>query len=230
MAFQIKSPVGLAARLKANSASTIAEGSELSAPAVKPITYLAVSDPAIKDRLGIVFDDSGSMCGSLIQEAKDGVVDFLRNLVPNQTASAVYGMNGIRFKLETNIPYIAGKIYEFEAEGSTPLVSTTIQMLRDNSLLSRLIVFSDGQPDRHETAELVAMCKERKVPIDTVYIGADYDSAIGFMRRLAEDTGGTFIHLKPGVSMRSTFKYLAPAYRALLADKSFIENLQNGRV
>ena len=230
MAFQIKSPVGLAARLKANSASTVAEGSELSAPASKPITYLAVTDPAIKDRLGIVFDDSGSMYGSLIQEAKDGVIEFLKSCIPNQTAVALYPMNHTKYQLETNLPYIAGKTLELEATDCTPLVSTTINLVENNKTLTRGIVFSDGRPDRSDTTILVSMCKERKVPIDTVYIGRDDDSAIGFMRRLAEDTGGTFIHLKPGVSMRSTFKYLAPAYRALLADKSFVENLQNGRV
>ena len=230
MAFQIKSPVGLAARLKANSASTVAEGSELSAPASKPITYLAVTDSAIKDRLGIIFDDSGSMHGSKIREAKDGVIEFLKSCVPNQTAVALYPMNNTCYTLETNLPYLAGKTLEIEAAGSTPLVETAIKMLNVNPTLTRGIVFSDGQPDRSDTTILVSMCKERKLSIDTVYIGADYDSAIGFMRRLAEDTGGTFIHLKPGVSMRSTFKYLAPVYRGMLADKSFVENLQNGRV
>jgi hypothetical protein len=139
-------------------------------------------------------------------------------------------MNNTCYTLETNLPYLAGKTLEIEAAGSTPLVATAIKMLNVNPTLTRGIVFSDGQPDRSDTTILVSMCKERKLSIDTVYIGADYDSAIGFMRRLAEDTGGTFIHLKPGVSMRSTFKYLAPVYRGMLADKSFVENLQNGRV
>ena len=232
MVFQIKSPVGLAAKLKAASASTIAEGSELKAPEQKaqPITYLAVTDPAIKDRLGIVFDDSVSMSGSKIKEAKDGVIDFLRNCVPNQCAVALYPMESTCHKLETNLPWLAGKVLEIEVQGYTPLVATAIKMLKQNPTLTRGIVFSDGQPDSPNTATLVAMCKERKVPLDTVYIGTEFDDAIAFMRKLAEDTGGTFIHLKPGVSMRSTFKYLAPAYRGMLADKSFVENLQNGRV
>ena len=230
MAFQIKSTVGLAARLKANSASTVAEGAELKAPEAKPLTYLSVADPAIKDRLGIVFDDSGSMSGSKLKDAQDGVIDFLRNCIPNQTAVALYPMNVMCYALETNLPYLAGKTLEIEATGSTPLVATAIKMLTVNTNLTRAIIFSDGQPDRPDTAALVSMCKERKLSIDTVYIGPDFESAIAFMRKLAEDTGGTFIHLKPGVSMRSTFKYLAPAYRGMLADKSFVENLQNGRV
>lgn len=235
MAFQIKSQVGLAAKLAAHkSASTVAEGQELQAPAPKaqPITYLAVNDPAIKDRIGIVFDDSVSMSGSKLREAKDGVIEFLKSCIPNQTAVALYPMGGSKFKLETNLIYLAGKVLEIELSGSTPLVVTANRLLSENTTLTRGVVFSDGQPNNPYTESLVATCKERKVPLDTVYISGSYvnEVAVAFMRKLAEDTGGTFIHLKPGVSMRNTFKYLAPCYRALLTDKSFVENLQNGKV
>jgi len=228
MTFQIKQPVGLAARLRA--ANPTSTGAELKAPEVKPITYLSVADPAIKDRLGIVFDDSSSMYGSKIKEARDGVIEFLRNCVPNQTAVAIYPMNDTAYPLDTNLPYLAGKVLDIQAVGSTPLVRTAIQMLGVNTTLTRGIIFSDGSPDSLFTDALVATCRERKVPLDTVYIGEDYEGPIAFMRKLAEDTGGTFIHLKAGVSIRDTFKYLAPVYHALLTDKSFVENLQNGKV
>lgn len=227
---------GLAAKLaqaKANSASmsTVVEGAELKAPEAKPITYLAVTDPTIKDKLGIVFDDSGSMGVIPIKEAKDGVIDFLRNCIPNQTAVALYPMNSRAYKLSTDLPSIANAVLDIKATDCTPLVATAQKMLNMNPALTRGIVFSDGSPDVSDTTALVSNCTERKLSLDTVFIGSEANErAIAFMRKLAEDTGGTFIHLKPGVSMRNTFKYLAPAYRGLLADKSFLNKVEKGEV
>jgi len=236
MTFQIKSkPTGLAAKLAAHkSASTVAEGAELAAtpkPPSAPITYLAVTDPAIKDKIGIVFDDSGSMSGSAIQEAKDGVIEFLRSCIPNTTAIAIYPMNAPAIRLDTDLPKLAAQVLTIKATDYTPLVETTIRLIEQTNGITRGVVFSDGSPDSKDTGHLVGLCKLRNVPLDTCYIGSENNQyAIDFMRKLAEDTGGTFIHLKPGVSIRNTFKYLAPAYRAMLADKSFVNKLERGQV
>ena len=100
-------------------------------------------------------------------------------------------------------------------------------MLRGNKL-TRAIVFSDGSPDSSYTDNVVATCRENKIPVDTVFIGNANDTiALNFMKKLAEDTGGIFMHFDPAKSnFRTAFKYLSPGFRAMLADKSFADKLQ----
>ena len=225
--FQIKQPIGLAARLAASQKT----GVELeTTPKSKPqIAFLPTSAPEIKDKLGIIFDDSGSMSGTPLREAKEGVVEFLRSCIPNQTAVGIYPLNGGAIKLDTNLPYLATCVEGITVSGCTPFVSRCSRVLEGNSSLTRLIAFSDGSPDSFDTTLLVETCKSRKLSIDTFYIGGDYNEyAISFMRKLAEDTGGIFVHLKPGVSMRSALKYLAPAFRAMLTDGAFKAKVEAG--
>jgi Mg-chelatase subunit ChlD len=224
MAFQIKSPVGLAAKIAAANPSALAT-------AQAPIKFLPVSATEIKDKLGILFDDSGSMRGQPLKEAKEGVIEFLRSCSPNQTAVGIYPLNGHDIKLDTNLPYLATLVQGISTSGSTPLVSKAIKILEVNKEINRLIAFSDGCPDSTFTDNLVALCKERKLPIDTFFIGSESDTnAMAFMKKFAEDTGGIFMHLKPGVSMRATLKYLAPAFRAMLTDGAFKAQVEGGKV
>src|ERR1700685_4675067 len=57
-------------------------------------------------RIGIVFDDSGSMNRAL-QTAKDGCEEFLRSCTKDQTAVCVYPLGQQSLALSCNLPAIA---------------------------------------------------------------------------------------------------------------------------
>jgi hypothetical protein len=100
------------------------------------------------DRNRIVFDDSSSM-GGQIQNAKKGVVEFLRNGIPNQTAVAVHFMNTSHWNttLRSDLPVLGVDIEECELfSGGTPFFNTLKKALQATPTLTRLIAFTDGAP------------------------------------------------------------------------------------
>jgi hypothetical protein len=59
--------------------------------------------------------------------------------------------------------------------------------------------------------------QDAKLKIDTVFIGSEGDfSAVDEMRAISELTDGMYIFFKEGESFAKQFKYLAPAYYAML--------------
>ena len=46
-----------------------------------------------KEKIRILFDDSGSMSGQKIKDAIDGCIEFMRNCVLNETACAIHPLN-----------------------------------------------------------------------------------------------------------------------------------------
>lgn len=190
-------------------------------------------------RIGIVFDDSGSMYGSKISDAHGGVEEFIRNCDPNNTAVAVYPMNekeGIpKLSLTRKLYSVAQGVKQYQPTGGTPLFETLERMLSEEKL-TRAIVFSDGSPNGGDVNYYkdiaIKSAIEKKIPTDTVYIGDRSDTtAVTLMQELAERTGGIFLILEPGkANFRTAFKYLSPGYRAMLADKSFVDKIQSGEV
>jgi Mg-chelatase subunit ChlD len=207
--------VGLAAKKAA-----LAQAEPLTATPTKPSAEM-------EHRIGIVFDDSGSMCGEPIKNAHAGVEEFLRSCKPQETAVAIYPMNTGALKLSTDLPALAMLVRAIPDSGGTPLVHTLEQMLQHEKL-TRAIVFSDGSPDNRNIDNIVTTCKEKSIPVDAVFIGdGNFREAIDFMKNLAERTGGIFLHFDPSKSnFRTAFKYLAPGLRLQLADKSFADRLQ----
>ena len=85
-----------------------------------------ISPDKCPDRNRIVFDDSGSM-GGQITNAKKGVVEFLRNSIPNHTAVAVHFMNTREWStaLRSDLPLLGKDIEEASlVSGSTPFFNT----------------------------------------------------------------------------------------------------------
>lgn len=220
--------VGLAARKAAVAAQAKTEG--------KVFEHDGPPEKAV-NRIGIVFDDSGSMSGNKISDAHAGTEEFIRCCDPRNTAVSVYPMNmdtHAAIALTTKLYSIAQSIKQFGAVGSTPLFETTEKMLKAEQI-NRGIIFSDGSPngdDEYDKDKVIGIAVEKKIPIDTVFIGSKSDThAVALMKEIAERTGGIFIILEPGkANFRTAFKYLSPGFRAMLADKSFVEKLQEGRV
>lgn len=208
------------------------------------------------DKLRIIFDNSGSMEGIKIQNAKEGVVEFLRNCTPNATAVAIHLLNNtgksqwddrdlIRLALPSNIEnttlssdliLLASEIIHdsVDAVGGTPLYARIEDALKAIPLASRLVVFSDGCPDsRGNRDSILRSAKSKGIPIDTVYTEepnsyAD-SSAIAEMKYIAEMTGGIFLDLSKG-SIKDGLKYLAPTKRLMLMDASFKAKLEKGEI
>lgn len=224
--FKVKA-VGLAAKKQALLNKQVAEGK---VPECEP--------SKAEHKVGIVFDDSLSMSGKGITDAHAGTEEFLRSCNPSTTAITIYPMNPsdehVNIPLTTKMYAAAVTIKTWDATGSTPLFKTLMNML-EAELLTRGIIFSDGGPnydDEQLMETAIADAIKRKVPVDTVYIGNASDGhAVEIMKTIAERTGGVFLIFDPNKSnFRTAFKYLSPGYRAMLADKSFVEKLQEGKV
>ncbi len=106
------------------------------------------------ERIRCVFDDSGSM-GSQIEYAKKGVVEFLRNCIPNQTAVAIHFMNTTPpIALQSDLIKLGNDVLERElASGGTPFFNTLKQALQSTPALTRLVAFTDGSPTDQLQAE-----------------------------------------------------------------------------
>lgn len=209
-----KKLTGLAAR-KAAIAEQTGE-----APVINPAT--------MKHRIGIVFDDSGSMGHEQNQDAIAGVEEFLRSCVPNETAVAIQPLNAEPLRLNSNLPAVAIYTKGIRSTGGTPMIRQTNELLSRNSL-TRAIVFSDGAPTDNHNENLYAKLLTYSIPIDTVYIPDSYidESCERFMKKLAADTDGIYLRFERGKSnFRTAFKYLSPGLRHMLADKSFVAKLE----
>jgi hypothetical protein len=210
------------------------------------------------ERNRIVFDDSGSM-GGYIEDAKKGVVEFLKNCTPNQTAVAVHFMNSGDIKLQSDLIQLALDIQSKRlSTGSTPFFNTLRLALEARPTLTRLVAFTDGSPtDRLtgagdfelspfsrygrnqlwiQSADIIIkiaknIVPDKVIPIDTVFFGSfDSINEIKLLRYLSDATGGIFLHFDPAkINFKTAFKYLAPVFRAQLTDGSFRAAVESGK-
>lgn len=145
MGFSIQNPRNAvdAKRAAVEAAKALASGPEKRDAIVR---YIPPGE--CPDRNRIVFDDSGSM-NRQIENAKRGVVEFLRNCIPNQSAVAVHFMNtpSPLDSLRSNLLELATDIQEMPlGSGGTPFFNTLKKALEATPVLTRLIAFTDGSP------------------------------------------------------------------------------------
>lgn len=192
-----------------------------------------------KDRIAIIADDSGSMGVEKMQDAKDGMIEFMRNCVPIEVACAIYPLNDSQISLSTNLPQLSIKIADFRSTGGTPLFETLKKAQREKSI-TRYIIFSDGEPNSENNKEsCLNEAIERKTPIDTVLIADDgwteeslkQYRAYLLLKEIADRTGGYFLVFQRGkVNFKTAFKYLSPGLRLMLTDDNTRVALQEGRL
>lgn len=192
---------------------------------------------AAKERIIIVADDSGSMDGLPMEQQKKAIAAFLGVCNPSDTAVGVTPMNRERINLTMIHPIILSKTaaWPINGGGGTPTFGTLAKALEQNP--SRVVLISDGQPTdggakragyrEWDTPQetpvettinpILQKYKDKNVKIDTVFIGEEYDtSSQKEMQDIASLTGGMYIFFKEGESFAKQFKYLAPAYYAML--------------
>ena len=222
----------------------------------KPDAITKWIDPAnAAERIYIEFDDSGSM-SSEIENAKEGVVEFFRNCIPNQTAvyvKMICGFNPDIEKWNSNLIQAAGFVKNAHAGlGGTPLFEHMNAPLNKSIKPTRIVVFSDGDPTDHlwapqssdayklsslerqkKSADIVIEhAKELHITIDTVFFGENSEwnqDSIALLKYIAEQSGGYFLHFDPKkVNFRTAFKYLAPVNRLMLASESVRREIESG--
>ena len=197
------------------------------------VRYIPASE--CPDRNRIVFDDSGSMDG-YIKDAKNGVIEFLRNCIPNQTSVAVHFMNtSPDIKLQSDLVSLGNQLLEMSLKsGATPFFESLKKALQDSPKLTRLIAFTDGSPtdclDVSQAAELgctfdghardlqmasadviIQLAKitggGKCIPIDTVFFGTSCCKRENrLLEYLSAQTGGFFLRFDP--SKPNIFKQL----------------------
>lgn len=202
------------------------------------------------NRLGLIFDDSGSMMGQPIQDAHKAVEGFTAACNPFDTSIAVYPMNEPCKPLTIDYSLINIFVNGINATGGTPLYTTMINMISDENI-TRAVIFSDGEPTdetsvHYETIvgsngplvepktesrkeKALKLYIDKEIPCDTVYIGSEvHVKHIALMKEIAERTGGVFIHFTDSSVFSKQLKYLAPKFRALLMNKELKEKVERG--
>jgi Mg-chelatase subunit ChlD len=197
-------------------------------------SYIA---PALaKERIRIVFDNSGSMSGQKLRDAQIGCEEFLRACKLNQTAVAVHPMTGTALALTADLPALAACIHGIKIAGNTPMFQTLTQAQFTEPKATRFIVFSDGAPTDTGKGQRIAAAVQAKTPIDTVLIwdggdGVERSTQYALLKEIADRTGGIFLVFdRTKVNFQDAFKYLSPGLRLALSDGTFRTALQNGEV
>ena len=209
------------------------------------LSGVTTNDPlALPERIALVFDDSSSMSGQAVEDAKLATDEFIKSCNMRTTALAIKPLNQIKCPLTTNYPLLGMEVSTFRAAGSTPTWDNLQSIITDiaEESITRVVLFSDGEPtdgssERYpgyggqlNPATIIANYVEKKVPIDTVFIGAEGTKGFTCMKNIAEDTGGIFIHFKDSSSLRKGLKYLAPGLRGMLMNAEVKERLQKGEL
>lgn len=171
-------------------------------------------------------DSRMTMCRKACEE-------FLNVCDSRDTALGMYTIStGREYPLTNLYIPLLGYIRGLEASGGTPTTSTLDKVINKEKV-SRVVLVSDGESGalawqdfdsvgskfQPNTQVVLDKYKERKIPIDTVFIGNAGDeecSGAREMKLIAEFTDGLYMFFKSGESFRSKFKYLAPAFRGML--------------
>lgn len=188
---------------------------------------LKINPEDCKNRYAIGFDDSGSMSGEAIQNAKIGVSNFLTSCNPKETSVSVFCFSHKEIPLTVDYNSVNVAVGALQATASTPLFHTVDSMVGHN--VTRAIVFSDGVPDYQDVTiyqeKAINLAREKRIPVDCVYIGfGDND----YMKDLAEKTGGYYLRFEDAKTLSRQLKYLSPANIGLLANAEIKAKIERG--
>lgn len=211
----------------------------------------SIDPTTVPNRLGVVMDDSISMGHDGMEKSHQAIKGFTNTCNPLDTSITIYPMNEKEKPLTCDYDLLNMFVVGIWANGGTPTYGTLERMYKTENI-TRGILFSDGEPTdssvladkkREETNDdfwygkktnelamkVVGLANEKKAPIDTIYIGySKEDKGYREMEELARLTGGTCIHFKDAASLSSGLKYLAPKYRALLANPDIKARIERG--
>ena len=194
-------------------------------------TQPEIFDPLSKtNRIGLVIDDSASMGMEGMAKAREAVEAFIKNCNSADTAIAIYPLNADPQSLANDFALVGIYASTIQATGMTPLYDVLNRML-EREPITRAVAFSDGEPNGHVYEEdTVKLYIEKKVPIDTIYIGRESDSGYQIMKSLADKTGGIFLHFTDASVLSKSLKYLSPRLRYMLENAELKGKIQKGEL
>ena len=149
----------------------------------------------------IVVDESGSMNGNRMDQAKESIKSFINSMGPFDR-TAIVGFNGnvnatIHQKMTSNKEWLLSAVDKLVAYGGTNILTGTydgLQQIVDETNPTMLIVFSDGGNAESDNLKLDATVELAKSKNTTVYSIAIVSSS-GMrepLESLALKTGGTY--------------------------------------
>lgn len=205
-----------------------------------------VDPKTVPNRLGLIIDDSGSMGIEGMNNAHLAVKGFTNNCNPLDTSIAIYPLNKDAQRLVCDYDLVNLYVSGLQATGGTPIYGKLTDLITKEDI-TRAVLFSDGSPtdssilssDNNEVNSWGSKPKEvaigtikkytdKEIPIDTIFIGIEESSGYKEMKKIADLTNGTFIHFKDTNSLSTGLKYLAPKYRALLANPDIKARIERG--
>lgn len=188
--------------------------------------------PTGVEQIQLLLDVSGSMDSPMedmvkkMDAAKGAVRHFLKHSSPHKCG---VGLIGFGFSSHQPVQVLSPLTYTFglidvaldhiDAEGGTPMHDALKEAI-ETGTITRAIVVSDGMPDDANRCFDIArnIYKERGYPVDTIYIGREYDRGYDFMKKLAEMTGGIFAFAGNLKAFETAFAQLETSARLQLSD------------
>ena len=148
----------------------------------------------------IVVDESGSMSGIRMSQAKESIKSFVNAMGPFDRTTIV-GFDGnvnstVHQKMTSNKEWLLTAVDELSATGGTNIVTGTydgLQQIVNETNPTMLIVFSDGENADADNLKLDATIELAKSKNTTIYSIAVASRVKEPLESLALKTGGTYI-------------------------------------
>lgn len=206
----------------------------------------SIDPQKVPNRLALVLDDSMSMGENGMKDAHSAIEAFVVNCNYEDTSIAVYPLNKEPKTLISDYSLVTLYSNTIWASGGTPIYFKLSELI-DTENITRAILFSDGDPTdgrllqggenywgasdsqfKERAPKTIAKYVEKKIPIDTIFIGYENSSGFKEMQEIAKQTGGTFLHFTDSSVLRKSLKYLAPKFRGLLANPEIKAKIEKG--
>jgi len=196
----------------------------------------------------LCIDNSFSMCGDKLENAKMSAINIINALSRNDLVSIVVFNDEIdtlasgEFVTSSVWTTLQSKISNISCTGLTDLyggVNEAYTQIKksavsdDKTYIKRIILLSDGQPTTQPNTpeEFKSFGKEMRekydVSVTTVGIGGDYNEDL--LMALAEGSGGQWIHAKSPEDIRNIFQNeLKRMSKVMDANPKLIINMSKG--
>ncbi len=151
-----------------------------------------------KTNIGLVLDQSGSMDGAPVEDAKAAAAEVVRNMDTETHKTVIISYNSqatLQCGLSNNKESLYEAVNNIWAGGNTNIASglmAGINAIENEPGARAVILMSDGRDNgsREDMEEALARARTGNIAVFTVAFG-DYDT--DYMKNIAESTGGIFI-------------------------------------
>ena len=193
----------------------------------EPQTIISFSNTDSPMSVGIIFDASDSMSDKSIQEAREGVVNFIQMTDPRHEFFALAFNSETRIESTRDPDAIRRALVEWEANGATSLLDSVYLAAEkiQHSRYDRRVLFliTDGRenPSRYKLEDVRQILQQSGVMLYAIGIveGVSLPSKAGFhiqtlLNDLSEPTGGGSFFPQSKKKLQETFDKIAQELRS----------------